>query len=80
MKFRITKSSDIFSGNKPCKEAYKENCTSTNGVEFSDWFIDIYDLNDLLQLIKKYGEIIVSDYSGDPSARYELEIYDDYRE
>ena len=43
------------------------------------WIVEINSLVDILNLIKKYGEIIIlrSDYKEYP---FEIEIYDDYRE
>ena len=49
--------------------------------EFDDeiWAIEIKTLEELLELKRKYGEIIVSTAFENPSIN-ELEIYDDWRE
>lgn len=64
LKCEIYRSSDLFSENKPCKNAYKEDKT---------YYIDITSLDDILDLIDEVGDVIIQkDHS--------IEIYDCYRE
>lgn len=41
-------------------------------------YVEIKDLNDLLKLQDKYGDIIITKIYG--TDKYQLEIYNDYRE
>ena len=79
MKFLISRTSDTYGvSEKPCEGAVPR----TMGLKDKDvvpytakWEIDIRTLRDLLDLVKKVGDIIVS--NGDyPN----IEIYDSYRE
>ena len=47
--------------------------------KYSDWEIEITNLRQLIGIIKKYGEIIISS-SNVKGYEYEIEIYDGYRE
>lgn len=76
MNFIITKTSDIYS--KPCRGAYKDSIESICGPE-DIWRIKINSLEQLINLIKKYGTIIVGPYY-ENEEEMEIEIYDDYRE
>ena len=63
MEFMITRTSFWESSNKPTEKAYEKD---------GDWYIKINSLEELIELTKKEGEIIIGgDY---------LEIYDDFRE
>jgi hypothetical protein len=63
----------------------KNHRISSNGhiqrdVERLEWVIDINSIEDLLELSKKYGEIIISNQFCSSETAPCLEIYDDYRE
>lgn len=64
MKYKITRSSDWFGENKPCKKAYKED---------GDWYVDINTLGELQDLIREVEWSVIVGTS-------EIEIYDSYRE
>lgn len=68
MKFRIYRTSNLFSENCPCEGAFKEG---------DKWYINIEseNLEGLMKLIEKEGSIIISS----PQSPV-IEIYDDYRE
>ena len=79
MRFRITRASN--DTKKPCKEAYK----GTREIYFKDkfiiddcWYIDINSLEELLKLIKKYGDLIIQE--DDNIKNPLIMIYDDYIE
>lgn len=63
MEFMIRRTSDWNNSKKPTKKAYKEK---------EIWYIKIKSLEELVELSKEEGKIIIC---GDS-----LEIYDDYRE
>lgn len=63
MIFSIEKTSAPYSKKKPCKKAKK----TKDGFQ-----IEINTLEELMELIKQEGQVIVSEG--------EIEIYDDYRE
>jgi hypothetical protein len=75
MKFKIKRTTGLFQNYPPCDKAYKEG---------EDWYIEIKDLRELLDLAEKeVGDseidttgIIVSWDEGE----FKLEIYDGYRE
>ena len=46
---------------------------------YSDWEMEIANLEQLMEMIKKYGEIVISS-SNARGYEYEIEIYDGYRE
>lgn len=79
MRFRIIRASN--DTKKPCKEAYK----GTREIYFKDnfitddcWYIDINSLEELLKLIKKYGDLIIQE--DDNNKNFLIMIYDDYIE
>jgi len=45
-----------------------------------DWQIEIANLKQLLNLVDKYGDIIIKPCDDKKGYKYEIEIYDDYRE
>lgn len=63
MVYEITRSSDWWGENQPCKSAYKSE---------DKWYIEINTLEELQELIKCEGKVIVGKSS--------IEIYDGYRE
>lgn len=80
MRFRIIRASNDIK--KPCKEAYK----GTREIEFRGnviiddcWYIDINSLEELLKLIKKYGDLIIQK-EDDNNKNFLIMIYDDYIE
>lgn len=78
MKFSITRTSaQWIDAPKPCEEAVLESrylCAKDGDYELwnNEYRIEIDSLQELVDLTKKYGEIIINGNS--------LEIYDDYRE
>ena len=44
------------------------------------WTIKIDNLEQLINLINKYGSIVIEAIDGETDYNYELEIYDDWRE
>jgi hypothetical protein len=72
MKFLIERTSNNEYAKQPCPEAYA-------GYIDGDWVVHIEDLDDLIDFVKRYGNIIISaesSYNTLPT----IEIYDDYRE
>ena len=63
MEFMITRTSLWTNNKKPTQQAYKEG---------GNWYIKINSLDELIELTRKEGQIIIDEDS--------LEIYDDYRE
>lgn len=63
MEFMITRTSLWTNNQKPYQKAYKEG---------ENWYIKINSLDELIELTRKEGKIIIDEDS--------LEIYDDYRE
>ena len=99
MKFQVFRTSELFfhglgtKRKKPCEEAkYEEvECQSIINDDkrlISYYIVEINSLEDLLNLIKKHGKVILNEsndreYFKDfskPVPLYEIEIYDDYRE
>jgi len=68
MKFKINRTS-LFSDQQPIEEAKKDFIED-------GWYININNLEELLQLQNKYGNIILCKYE----CSYELEVYDTWRE
>jgi len=73
MKFYIRKTSGE---NPPCSEAF--------GNEEEGYHIEIKTIEELMILVEKYGEIVLSGqsyiaYQGCKIPEPEIEIYDDYR-
>ena len=64
MKYKISRSSDLWDKKQPCEKAYKENDT---------WYIDINTLEELNELIDEVKTNVI--IGGD-----DIEIYDGYRE
>lgn len=63
----------------------KNHRISSNGsiqrdVEQTEWVVDINSIEDLLDLSKKYGELIISTQLCPWKIASCIEIYDDYRE
>lgn len=63
MEFMITRTSLWTNNQKPTQKAYKEG---------GNWYIKINSLDELIELTRKEGKIIIDEDF--------LEIYDDYRE
>ena len=80
MRFRIIRASN--EAKKPCKEAYKgtrEIYFKGNVIIDDCWYIDINSLEELLKLIKKYGDLIIQK-EDDNNKKLLIMIYDDYIE
>lgn len=77
MKFDITRTSDIFREEIPCKGAVlTERKTSYNE---NVWEIEINSLEELIELSKEVNCGIILCRPRSVEGMYELEIYDDYR-
>lgn len=63
MVYEITRTSDWWGENQPCKSALKAD---------GKWYVEINTLEELQELIKNEGQIIIGKSS--------IEIYDGYRE
>lgn len=73
MIFKIVRES-IWDDGKPCEEAFHHevpNIKRQDGME-KCWGINVDSLNDLINLSKKYGQLVFNEDK--------IEIYDDYRE
>ena len=46
----------------------------------SNWEIKMTNFKQLMELVKKYGEIIISPIDDTANYNYGIEIYDSYRE
>jgi len=68
MIFEISKTSDWYGKQKPCKKAKMVN----NDGENKKWQININTLKELLKLREEVGKLIINSDS--------IEIYDSYRE
>lgn len=73
MKYRVVRTSDRWSKNRPCKDAYKDGIDESG---YPIWFIDICNLEQIDNLVSEVGDIIISKNE----EVNEIEIYDDYRE
>lgn len=69
MIYTIFRTSDIFGEYKPCEKAQK---TYVDELCYSQYTIEINSLEELQELIKEVGEIIIDEST--------IEIYDDFRE
>jgi hypothetical protein len=71
MWFHISRTST--SNEKPCEEAVEKGD--------GDWFVEINSLDEFASFVKKYRNLIVSEFlPRDKKVGLEIEIYDDYRE
>lgn len=90
MKFKITRSSFHGGDEKPCDESFLlkeeeyESRDKDGNVwrEFTikTWAIEIDTLDELMNLIDKYDDIIVRKINDAGEEEPTIEIYDDYRE
>ena len=71
MEYQITRASDIFGEEKPCKNAVLAR-KYYDYTHRGYWYIEINSITDLQELISEVGQIIVTKKS--------IEIYDAYRE
>ena len=79
MKFNIERTSDAFGDTKPIPYAVceSEGYNEFNGLYERIYTIEINTLEELMKLIEKEGQIVISPNSkGLPT----IEIYDDWRE
>lgn len=77
MKFVIYRTSEIV---PPCEEAKKETMKLlVDGDEEEIYTIEVNTLEELLNICKKYGDVIVNENYWDTKFPY-IEIYDYYRE
>lgn len=75
----------IYSNRTPWLSVGKNHRISSNGhiqrdVEQTEWVVDINSIEDLLELSKKYGELIISTQLYPWKIAPYIEIYDAYRE
>ena len=80
MKFKIYRTSDLECENPPCEGAKLVRAGSM--TDSAVYEIEIDTLEDLLQLKDRVGEgvIIGNSKFSKTGYKYEIEIYDDYRE
>lgn len=74
-----------YSDRTPWLSVGKNHRISSNGhiqrdVEQTEWVVDINSIEDLLELSKKYGELIIYTQLFPGEIAPYIEIYDDYRE
>lgn len=69
MRYTIYRTSDIFKEYRPCEKAELQSIDERG---YSRYTIEINTLEDLQELIKDVGSIIIDENT--------IEIYDDYRE
>lgn len=84
MRIKITRTSlwdDDEYKYKPCddKRLKKDTYLSINGKEYTGWFIDINNLEELFEFIDNQCNEVVIGKRGTIN-EWELEIYDTYRE
>lgn len=79
MKFYVVRTSGK---TPPCEEAKHENVYlkrfDGKTIETDVWLIELNTLDELMELNKKYGDIIIEDYWYAEGKA--IEIYDGYRE
>jgi hypothetical protein len=64
MKYKISRTSNWWGVEQPCKKAYKEN---------HEWYIDINSIEEIQELIDEVKTQVIIGFN-------DIEIYDDYRE
>lgn len=64
---------------KPCEEAYIDNSPKIGKSDYNLWCIDLNTLDDVLNFMEKYGNIVIRRKDASVSA-YQIEIYDDWIE
>lgn len=69
MIYKIYRTSDYYRKNKPCEKA---QLTRFDELCYSEYTIEINSLEELQELIKEVGDIIIDEST--------IEIYDDFRE
>lgn len=74
MKFEVERASDILGYKPPCKEAIEAD----NDPILKTYTVEINSLEDLIEFIDKYGDIIISK-PYNKSRPYVIEIYDAWR-
>lgn len=72
MIYRITRTSDWYGEKKPCEGACLHKAGNLEYGEENEWHIAINTLQELKDLIKEVGEIVMNED--------EIEIYDTLRE
>ncbi len=75
----------VYSNRTPWLSVGKNHRISSNGhiqrdVEQTEWIVDINSMEDLLELSKKYGGLIIGTQLFPGKIVPYIEIYDDYRE
>lgn len=78
MKFEITRASDVFREEMPCKGAVLTERKSRFNENV--WEIEINSLEELIELSKEVNHGIILRRPHSAGDMYELEIYDDYIE
>ena len=79
MKFEIYRTSDWCRENKPCEGAKLVRAGSAEHKPVYE--IEINTLEQLLELVDEINDIIVMDSDKSKTGyKYEIELYDDYRE
>ena len=82
MLLRITRTSSRYDeGIKPISEAKKvEVKRPETGASHIYWEMEINTIEDIMNLVSKYGDIIITKDTSSMVHNAEIEIYDDYRE
>ena len=82
MLVRITrKSSRIEEDVKPIDEARKVEVKDPDiGMSHVYWEMEINTIEDIMNLVSKYGDIVITKDTFSMIHSVEIEIYDDYRE
>ena len=78
MTFHIYRASYLPSDKKPCEEAEEILIGSKSGLAVRVYRLEINSLDELMDFINKYGDIVI--YKGSSSESPKIVIYDDYLE
>lgn len=78
MTFHIYRASNLPSDKRPCEEAEEIRIGSISGLAVRVYRLEINNLDELMDFINKYGDIVI--YKGSSSESPKIVIYDDYLE
>ena len=67
MRFVVSRTTVWRNEIQPCEEAKREG---------ENWIIELNSIDELLKFVDKYGDLVLQFFDN----RYEIEIYDGYRE
>ena len=77
MKFEVTRTSTWFNEDIRCEEARQEEFVCNEHL-YKRWVVEINTLEEIIEFIKKYGNIVLDADKKDELPK--IEIYDDWRE